>query len=159
MGQVRRKVLLQGFHSAKCFVEYLEDQPQTVPARACDHLSYFFRLRYQPVSTNGMANQVLYSVLFINELSRSWCIPGGNRTLICLPWACAGLPYVVWMTVAAGRSKRQINVPLSEPSTRPSKSVEILRWCSPTMKCIKCSDRTPLNKTESRQRYQTYFAR
>ncbi|KAI3580863.1 hypothetical protein IWW34DRAFT_906754 [Fusarium oxysporum f. sp. albedinis] len=57
---------------------------------------------------------------------RSWCIPGGNRTLICLPWACAGLPYVVWMTVAAGRSKRQINVPLSEPSTRPSKSVEIL---------------------------------
>ncbi|EXL47972.1 hypothetical protein FOCG_10478 [Fusarium oxysporum f. sp. radicis-lycopersici 26381] len=70
MGQVRRKVLLQEFHSAKCFVEYLEDQPQTVPARACDHLSYFFRLRYQPVSTNGMANQVLYSVLFSNELSK-----------------------------------------------------------------------------------------
>ncbi|EWY87427.1 hypothetical protein FOYG_11627 [Fusarium oxysporum NRRL 32931] len=33
-------------------------------------LSYFFRLRYQPVSTNGMANEVLYSVLFSNELSK-----------------------------------------------------------------------------------------
>ncbi|KAL5613149.1 hypothetical protein FOVSG1_002212 [Fusarium oxysporum f. sp. vasinfectum] len=33
-------------------------------------LSLFTSLRYQPVSTNGMANEVIYSVSFCNELSK-----------------------------------------------------------------------------------------